>query len=165
MSSPVVTVLATAPVSQAAEMLARTELHHLVVTDTKGLAVGFVSAIDVIRAQLGWIPTEVPTDDRPPAGLDLPWSGDESFSKAGLQAAPAGPGIFVLTRITDEHPPSIIWAETTEDLSRRLTALLEDPPPRIARVLERGRLHFRAAAVPDADQRRDALRSVLAASA
>jgi CBS domain-containing protein len=164
MSSPVISVLGTAPLSQAAETIARTEFHHLVVTDVDGRAIGFVSAIDVIRAQLGWIPTEVPADDKPPAGLDLDWSGDESFTKDGLQAAPAGPGVFVLTRITDEHPPSIIWAETNDDLPRRLNDLLDDPPPRIARILERGRLHFRAASVADAAQRREALRSILAAS-
>jgi hypothetical protein len=165
MSSPVVTVLGSATVSRAAEIIARSELHHLVVTNAAGSAVGFVSAIDIIRAQLGWIPAQVPVDARPPGGLDLEWSGDEEFSQIGLQAATEGPGLFVLTRITDEHPPNIIWADRSEHVKSDLQHLLADPPAAIARVLERGRLHYRCAVVEDPTHRQDALRRVVASAA
>lgn len=165
MSSPVVTVLGTATVTEAAELIVRTELHHLIVANAGGNAIGFVSAVDIIRAQLGWAPTEVSVDDRPPASLDLDWSGDEGFTQAGLAAATDSPGVFVLTRITDEHPPSIIWADTSDNVRADLQKLLADPPPRISRVIERGRLHFRTAPVPEPDRRREVLRTIVAASA
>lgn len=52
LSTPVVTVLATASVEDGARKLAETPYHHLVVVDDKGVAVGMVSAVDFLRAML-----------------------------------------------------------------------------------------------------------------
>jgi CBS-domain-containing membrane protein len=51
-SSPVVTVRAGAPIEEGARALARTDLHHLVVVDDQGVAVGMASAVDFLRALL-----------------------------------------------------------------------------------------------------------------
>jgi CBS-domain-containing membrane protein len=50
---PVVTVRASDPVEGAARTLAEGDLHHLVVVDDKGVAVGMVSSVDFVRALLG----------------------------------------------------------------------------------------------------------------
>jgi CBS-domain-containing membrane protein len=47
---PVVTVRATDTVEAAARVLADSDLHHLVVVDDMGVAVGMVSGIDFLRA-------------------------------------------------------------------------------------------------------------------
>lgn len=49
----VVSVKDTDEVTVAARKLAETDLHHLVVVDDKGVAVGMVSAVDFVRALLG----------------------------------------------------------------------------------------------------------------
>jgi CBS domain-containing protein len=52
----VVTVKDGDAVEEAARKLAGTDLHHLVVVDDKGVAVGMVSAVDFVRALLGMEP-------------------------------------------------------------------------------------------------------------
>lgn len=164
MSHPAAFVLQTAPTGEAARIIAHTGFHHLVVVDGDHRAVGFVSAIDVIRAQQGWTRPGAAPAEPPPAAPDLEWSADERLTETGLLAAPEGPGLFVLLRVPDDLPPTVLWAQATSDLRRRLSDLLDDPPPRLARYVERGQLHFRAAAVPDEAKRRAALSSVLTGS-
>ena len=52
----VATVKETDTVEEGAKKLAATEYHHLVVVDTKGVAVGMVSSMDFLRALLGLEP-------------------------------------------------------------------------------------------------------------
>ncbi|MCA9650670.1 MAG: CBS domain-containing protein [Myxococcales bacterium] len=164
MSYPAAFVLQTATAGEAARVIAHTGFHHLVVVDGKHRAVGFISAIDVIRAQQGWTRPGAPSSEPPPGSPELEWSGDEALTETGVLAAPEGPGVFVLLRVPLDQPSTVVWAQSATDLRGRLTDLFEDPPPRLARHLERGQLHFRAAAVPDEGQRRRALLSVLEGS-
>lgn len=161
MSYPAAFVLQTAPVGEAARVVARTGFHHLVVVDGDHRAVGFVSAIDIIRAQQGWTRPGAPPAEPAPAHPELEWSAPEKLSETGILAAPEGGGIFVLMRVPDDLPPTILWAQATSDLRERLEELREEPPARLARYLERGHLRFRAALVPDEAQRRLALASLL----
>jgi CBS-domain-containing membrane protein len=59
MSSPARSILAEAPLEQAARILAEESLHHLVVVDATGRAVGMLSALDVLRALVG-LPAAAP---------------------------------------------------------------------------------------------------------
>jgi CBS domain-containing protein len=52
-SAPVHTVRADASIHEGAKTLARTDVHHLVVVDERGVAIGMVSAIDFVRALAG----------------------------------------------------------------------------------------------------------------
>lgn len=52
-SAPVCTIRSTASVEEAAHALAERDLHHLVVIDENGVAVGMVSALDLVRALVG----------------------------------------------------------------------------------------------------------------
>ena len=53
MSSPARTIRQDAMLSHAAHMLAEENLHHVVVVDAMGRAVGMLSALDVLRALAG----------------------------------------------------------------------------------------------------------------
>jgi CBS-domain-containing membrane protein len=52
-STPVLTVQSRASVEEGARLLAEYGVHHLVVIDAKGTAVGMVSAVDFVRALVG----------------------------------------------------------------------------------------------------------------
>ena len=52
-SSPVHTVLASAPIEDAARAMVAAHVHHLVVVDGRGVAVGMLSALDLVRASTG----------------------------------------------------------------------------------------------------------------
>jgi len=52
-TTPVVSAGIDDPIRSAAETLARASVHHLVVVDDAGRAVGMLSAVDVVRALLG----------------------------------------------------------------------------------------------------------------
>ena len=165
MSRPAAFVLETAPVGEAARVIAHTGFHHLVVVDGEHRAVGFVSAIDVIRSQEGWTRPGAPAAEPAPAAPELEWSAQQKLTETGLLAAPEGPGVLVLLRVPDDLPPTVLWAQTTGDLRGLLTDLYESPPPRLVRYVERGHLCFRAAAVPDPEERKEALLSLLRGSA
>ena len=52
-SSPVKTILETASIEEAAREMVDANIHHLVVVDDKGHAVGMLSALDIVRASIG----------------------------------------------------------------------------------------------------------------
>jgi CBS domain-containing protein len=165
MSRPAAFVVQTAPVGEAARVIAHTGFHHLVVVDGDHRAVGFVSAIDVIRAQQGWTRPGAPSAEPAPGAPQLEWSAEQKLTETGILAAPEGPGVLVLLRVPQDLPSTVLYAKSTGDLRGLLTDLLEDPPPRLARYVERGHLCFRAAAVPDPEARKEAMLSLLRGSA
>lgn len=64
-SCPPVTVRDTESIEAAARKLAESTLHHLVVVDAKGIAVGMVSAVDLLRALVGVPPKHPPRFETP----------------------------------------------------------------------------------------------------
>lgn len=161
MSEPVLFVVEGTPISRAAEVIVATGYHHLVVVDDRERAVGFLSAVDVLRAVM-----DPPADEPMLPGLtELEWTAVERLSDPGLSAAPEGPGVLVLMRADHGHTPTITWAETCDSVQGRLLDLRENPPPRLARLLESDRLRYRAASVPDPAARRRVLQRILAHAA
>lgn len=67
-SCPAVTVRDTDTIEAAAKRLATSTLHHLVVVDARGVAVGMVSAVDLLRAFAG-VPSQHPPRFDSPAIL------------------------------------------------------------------------------------------------
>lgn len=53
MRDDVRSILATASIDEAARLIVDANLHHLVVVDEAGLAVGMISTLDVLRALIG----------------------------------------------------------------------------------------------------------------
>ena len=65
-SVPVETIREDETIEAGARKLALTTLHHLVVVDTRGIAVGMVSAVDFLRALVGVGPFHPTTFDAHP---------------------------------------------------------------------------------------------------
>lgn len=168
MNSPAIFAVSSALVKDAAKTMAQTGFHHLVVVDGAQRAIGFLSVIDIVWAQLGWFQgaDKTPDPDLPPMP-QLTWTDEEVLTETGLLAAPAEPGIVLLQRRRPDRagPATVVWAESAPNLRRRLLEIWQEPPARIARWVERGELHFRAAPAPGAATRRQVLAHLIRASA
>lgn len=160
---PPVTVRDTDTVDDAAVALARTDLHHMVVIDAEGRAVGMVSAVDLLRGLTG-----VPA--RHPAGfphldpqLRVSWTDDESLDLDRLGLAPEGAGVLVLVRGGKGRREQPVWAEGCERVRTRLEELLTIPQtdePSLAALLEQRGLRYRAASVPNESRRAAVVRAL-----
>lgn len=64
---PLQTVSGEATIAEAGAKLVAANIHHLVVVDDDGLAVGMLSALDVVRALVGAEPNHRETIERVPA--------------------------------------------------------------------------------------------------
>lgn len=148
MTSPAVVVEQSSPLSEAFEKFADSGYHHLPVVDAKGKATGFLSVIDVVRARLGRELDHARLSPVSRAEPTLEWSQEAWLTKNGIEDAPAQPGALVLVAKAPEGPEMVVWAETTDDLRRRLTELHDDPPPRLFWYLEGGALNYRTAVTP-----------------
>ena len=118
MSSPVRTVAADAESSAAHEAMADTGFHHLVVVDAEGRAVGFVSAIDLLREGLGRTtshPSLAPFYD-PRTGLS--WVEGGTFEAAAIEPLPQAPGHLMLMAGSQ-----IAWVDSCHDLRHRAADL------------------------------------------
>jgi CBS domain-containing protein len=158
MTQPPATVPAEAPIGAAARILAGTRYHRLIVVDEDGRAVGMVSSVDIIRGLLG-LPAQHPASfphlDRE---TGLSWTDEMALDAHHILAAPSGPGVLVVYHGGAGVSERAVWAEATDDLRRRLTDMLTDAQPKpLAAWLEHGGIRFRAASVPDATERADAL--------
>lgn len=149
MSTPIIGVRQDEEIDTAARTFARTGFHHMVVVDAAGKAVGFLSVLDVMRAMLG-LPAQKPTTfphyDEP---TGLVWTDDTEMTEAGVQVAPAGPGLLVLVKTVPERVDAIVWAEVSDDVRARLLAMIEGASSPVAQDLASGKLRFRAASAPD----------------
>jgi len=162
MSTPARMTIQTAPVREAAQLIADSGLHHLVVVNDKRCAVGFLSVVDVVRALLN--PSEGAEEAPAAVKSPLEWSDRQKLNQAGLLAAPDGPGVFVLLKVDPGHSEVFTWAEESNNVRARLASILSDPPPRLARFIEADRIRFRAAGGETPEDREKVLRSVVSRS-
>ncbi len=159
MSTPARVTIETAAVHEAADTMAQTGLHHLVVVDDNRRAVGFLSVIDVVKSLLH--PSEGAEKAPVPVAGGLEWSDHQKLSASGLLAAPDGPGVFVLLKVDPGRPAVFAWVEESDNVRQRLGSLLADPPARLARFIEADRIRFRAATAESQGQREQVLREVV----
>jgi len=163
MTSPPAVVAKDASLAQAASQMAETGYGRLVVVDAGGKAVGLVSAIDVLRALTGAPvrhPDSFPHYDRTSG---LTWTDDTALDLDRVQASPDGPGLLLLVHGGAQQPEIPVWAEACANVRTRLLDMLSTPQgdrPALLLWLQRGNLRFRAAAEPDSERRRFALRAL-----
>jgi CBS domain-containing protein len=152
MRRPALCITASASVEQAARRLAEADAHHLVVVDGAGVAVGFVSTVDALRALLD-IPARHPsTFPHWDGATNATWTDDWPLDEEGARRAPSGGGVLALTTSHLGERDAILWAESCEDVRARLASLVtnrSEVEPELARVLAHRNLRFRAAAVAD----------------
>lgn len=161
-TSPATTVALNASVASAAETMATTGRHHLVVVGADGKAVGMVSTLDVIRAMLGY-PVKHPSTFPRPDPLGAHWSNDEVLDESGIAALPHEPGVLLLVRSGTERGEDRVWAETAADLRKRADELVSHRAPEpssLESVLRHGDLRVRYTVVSDPARRATLARRV-----
>jgi hypothetical protein len=156
MTRPAICVGASTSIEEAARRLARTSMHHLIVVDGTGAAVGMVSTLDFLRALLGMPAHHPETFPHWDEATHVSWTDDWALDEENLPRAPDGPGVLVLVRANAGDPDEPVWVEGSSDVRARLHELTESPvqqPMALARMLALRCLRFRAAAVGDDDSR------------
>jgi CBS domain-containing protein len=164
MSTPVLSITGEQEIAEAGRIMGEKGVHHLVVVDAEGIAVGIVSTIDVVRGLLG-MPTPHP-DGFPhrDALTGVTWTDDLPLELDAAARAPEGPGLLVIVRGVAGHPDTKVWAEAPEDVRSRALEILSfgswEPAPLQRLLVHPGQLRFRAAAIGDAIARGRALRKL-----
>jgi CBS domain-containing protein len=150
MSRPAMCVEGSTSIEAAARRLALEDTHHLVVVDSAGVAVGIVSALDILRAMLG-VPAHHPgAFPHWDASAQTSWTDEWPLDETHTSKAPDAAGVLVLARGLVGETDAVVWVEECANVRRRLTALTALDffgEPALARLLERHDLRFRAAAV------------------
>ena len=162
MTAPAITVRRTATLDEAAKVFCDSGHHHLVVVDERGIAVGMVSAVDVLRGLRG-TPTRHPSAfPHHDAKLGVSWSEEGLLDPVQLHALPTYEGVIVLIYGRPNIRDATVWAESTSNIRLRMEEMLAIPQesPRLAALLARGHLRFRAACVPDAIRRHDVAKQI-----
>ncbi|HVY44843.1 MAG TPA: CBS domain-containing protein [Minicystis sp.] len=163
-TTPVATVDADETIANAAHKMGVTGEHRLVVVDEEGRAIGVVSALDVVRGLLGVPVTHPRAFPHFDVAAGVSWTDDAPLDLVHAHEAPNGPGVLALVFGRAGSPERITWAEACDNVQTRLHALLRDPralAPSLARGIAAGHLRFRAAFVPDPDERERVLGIVL----
>jgi len=164
MTAPPVTVARTATVDHAAQIFCESGLHHLVVVDEGGVAVGMVSALDVLRALRGVHtphPAAFPHHDQK---HDLWWSEEGPLEPERLTSLPSYGGVIVLIYGRANVRETPVWAESTSNIRLRMEEMLSIPQEsrRLANLLAGGHLRFRVAHVPEATRREEIAKGIAA---
>jgi len=161
MTRPAVCIEGSTGFDEAARRMAEADTHHLVVVDGAGLAVGFLSVLDVLRAMYGihaHHPAAFPHWDD---ATHSSWTDEWPLDEAHAARAPDAAGVLVLVRGLVGETDAVVWVEACANLRERIRTLTaprssaSSAEPDLARLLERRDLRFRAAAVRDeADRER-----------
>jgi CBS domain-containing protein len=152
MTRPAVTADASTGVESAARRLAGTDMHHLVVVDGSGVAVGMLSTLDLLRAVLDMParhPTAFPHWD---VATRVSWTDDWTLEPENLDRAPGGGGVLQLVRASAGEPDEVVWVEACASVRARLVEMTSSSvshAPALVRVLALRGLRFRSASVND----------------
>lgn len=155
MSSPPLVVHQTASLEDAALMLAQRGVHHAPIVDDAGVAVGFVSTLDLMRGLVGAPTPHPPGFSHYDCETGVVWTDELELAEQNLEAAPADGGVLVLVRGGKNRPERMFWAEATNDVRGRvLDILCNRQQPLLCRWLDEGSVRFRAARVAAPSERR-----------
>lgn len=149
-------------IEEAAQTLARNGAESLVLLDESGVAVGALSALDLLRAMLGFdIAFREP-------GKEVAQRGARArglhLDLDAVQHTPGAPGVILLSRGDDVEGKRPVWVEATDNLRERLDEMLRLPqgePKLEALLADYPRLlHFRALIIRDPARRARFARSL-----
>lgn len=163
MTRPAICVDGSTSIEEAARRLAGTSMHHLIVVDGGGAAVGMVSTLDFLRALLGMPAHHPETFPHWDEATHAAWTDDWPLDAEHLGRAPDGPGVLVLVRSSAGESDEHVWVEPCADIRVRIHELADSArqqSPSLARLLALRDLRFRAAAVTD-EPSRDAIVALL----
>jgi CBS domain-containing protein len=158
MSRPALCVSISAPIEAAARQLARGDVHHLVVVDGTGAAVGMLSTLDVLRALVD-VPTRHPqTFPHWDEATGIRWTDEWTLEEENVARAPEGAGVLALTVGPLGKRNEVLWVEACDDLRARVRDLVSPPSAlteetKLRRILATPGVCFRAAAAAEAGVR------------
>lgn len=149
-------------IEHAAMTLAAGSFHHAPVVDRDGALVGFVSALDLLRAFVGQPAAHPDTFPHWDEATGAAWTDELVLSDGRIDAAPRGPGVIVYLEGGRGRKETVIAVDETHHVRARLLDLLTNPSerPELERALAAGRLRFRAAAIVDPKHRAEVARRV-----
>jgi len=149
-------------IEHAAMTLAAGGYHHAPVVDRQGALVGFVSALDLLRAFVGQPAAHPDTFPHWDGATRAAWTDEEVLSDARMGAAPRGPGVVVYLQGGRGRREEVVAVEQTHDVRARLLDFLTDPSarPDLARAFASGSLRYRAAAIADPTHRAEVAAAV-----
>jgi len=156
MTRPAICVDGSTEIGAVAKRLATEDAHNLVVVDGAGSAVGIVSALDVMRAMLGVPAHHPPTFPHWAEAMQCSWTDDWPLDENHALHAPDAPGVLVLVQEEVGKDDVVVWVEECANVRERAAALANRTPGIdlvLTGLLEREGMCFRAAAVPDSDDR------------
>lgn len=141
------------PLDVAARALALHRADKLLLVDEHGVAVGALSALELLRATLGINGTpRVQTPER-----DACWDEADYLELSAAHRASEAPGIILLSPGVDSSAKRVVWAEAASNMRERLDEMLRNPQedPRLEAMLDvyPRSLRFRCLTVFDAEQR------------
>jgi CBS domain-containing protein len=150
-------------ISVAARILAEHNADCLVLVNDAGVAVGVLSALDLLQALFGVAksnPAPVAAQKRSAA-----WSRAATLDADTIRKIPPAPGIILLDRVLgDARRPSVVWVEGCANVRERLEGMLHPPQsdPALQALLDvvPRRLEFRVLIVVEAERRARLLRAL-----
>ena len=157
MSRPATCIEGSTGIEEAARQLAQADAHHLVVVDSAGVAVGIVSALDILRGMVGISahhPAAFPHWD---AATQSSWTDEWPLDVGHALEAPDAAGVLVLVRGLVGETDAVVWVEACSNVRNRVIALTamdsSAEEPALGGLLKRHDLRFRAATVADGADR------------
>ena len=155
MSQPVEVVHPDDRIEHATMLLAANGFHHAPVVSGDGTLVGFISALDLLRAFVGQPASHPDTFPHWDEATEAAWTDEHVLNDARLADAPQGPGVVVYIEGGRGRKESVVAVDQTHDVRARLLDFLSDPDarPDLARAFAAGRLRYRAAAIVDPKHR------------
>jgi len=147
---PAISVHQSTGIEEAARALVSQNADCLILVDDRGVAVGALRSLDLLRAVLGQQLKHAGTKD--PAAHDA-WSRGALLDVDAAHHAPAAPGVILLGPGEPGEKVNFIWAEATPNIRERLDEMLRMPQAEPALEAELGqyprRVTFRALVVSD----------------
>jgi CBS domain-containing protein len=125
LKQPALTVHQDTTIESAARTLATHEADTLVLVDDQGVAVGALSALDLLRALLGLV-SGGPEQEHS-SGSRGGWSRGALLNLDSVHHAPQAPGIILFDPGGSGAHPHIVWAEAADSIRERLDQMLLNP--------------------------------------
>lgn len=172
-SSPALTIEVGATVEHAANVMARSGRHHLVVVGGDGCVAGMVSSLDLLQALVGFPVQHPATFPHRDPKLGVTFSDPKPVDRTYVKTAPARSGVLVFSVGGKDAVERDVWVEEAPVMAARLTELYQvgrgeaakqDVDPKLAELLSssNGDLRVRWAEIADAAERKRVARRIRA---
>jgi hypothetical protein len=161
MSRPAICVSISATIEQGARQLADMSLHHIVVVDGAGTAVGMLSTLDALRALLELPARHPATFPHWDEATGTSWTDEWQLNDDAPSHLPESPGVLVLSAGRLGERDTVLWVAAAENLREQARRLVSSPTPQekaLRDVVATRSARFRASVVPDEASRDDIVR-------